>query len=291
METLLQLAVSGVALGSIYGLVALGFLVLYHATGLVNFAQGQILMVGAMAVFLLLMQQGLPYPLAIVGVTAVGLALTAVFRFGVHLPMVRRNAPGFLMVVATIAFGLVLTAAVELWIGNARYGVDPLIPGPPLEVGGVSIQMQSVVIVVVSWLLVGALWFFFTKTLTGISLRAIGLNRTAAEVSGVRVGWLVTLAFVISVLVTVIGGMLVAPLIGAGPTMGTAIAVKGFAAAVLGGMSSVYRGMLAGVAIGLIEMLSSYYISSAWAPVIAYAVLFVALILMPARIRSEAAHA
>lgn len=291
METLLQLAVSGVALGSIYGLVALGFLVLYHATGLVNFAQGQILMVGAMTVFVLLMQNGLPYPLAIIGVIVVGLALTVVFRFGVHLPMAKRNAPSFLMVVATIAFGLVLTAAAELWIGNQRYGVDPLVPGPPIQVGGVAIQTQSIVIVVVSWLLVGALWWFFTKTLTGVSLRAIGLNRTAAAVSGVRVGWLITIAFVISVGVTVIGGMLIAPLIGAGPVMGVGIAVKGFAAAVLGGMSSVYKGMVAGVAIGLIEMLSSYYISSSWAPVIAYAVLFVALILMPARIRTEGAHA
>lgn len=291
METLLQLAASGVALGSIYGLIALGFLVLYHATGLVNFAQGQILMVGAMAVFVLLMQHGLPYPVAIVGVIVVGLVLTVVFRFGVHLPMARRNAPSFLMVVATIAFGLVLTAAVELWIGNQRYGVDPLIPGPPIQVGGVAIQTQSIVIVVVSWLLVAALWWFFTKTLTGVSLRAIGLNRTAAAVSGVRVGWLITIAFVISVGVTVIGGMLVAPLIGAGPVMGVAIAVKGFAAAVLGGMSSVYKGMVAGVGIGLIEMLSSYYISSAWAPVIAYALLFIALILMPARIRTEGAHA
>jgi branched-chain amino acid transport system permease protein len=291
METLLQLAASGVALGSIYGLVALGFLVLYHATGLVNFAQGQILMVGAMAVFVLLMQNGLPYPLAIIGVIVVGLALTVVFRFAVHLPMAKRNAPSFLMVVATIAFGLVLTAAAELWVGNQRYGVDPLIPGPPIQLGGVAIQTQSIVIVVIAWLLVGALWWFFTKTLTGVSLRAIGLNRTAAAVSGVRVGWLITIAFVISVGVTVIGGMLIAPLIGAGAVMGVGIAVKGFAAAVLGGMSSVYKGMVAGVAIGLIEMLSSYYISSAWAPVIAYAVLFVALILMPARIRTEGAHA
>lgn len=291
METLLQLAVSGVALGSIYGLVALGFLVLYHATGLVNFAQGQILMVGAMAILVLLMQQGLPYPLAIVGVIVVGLLLTAVFRFGIYRPMVRRNAPSFLMVVATIAFGLVLTAAAELWIANRRYGVDPLFPGPPIQIGGVSIQTQSLVMVVVSWLLVGVLWWFSTKTLTGVSLRAIGINRTAAAVSGVRVGWLVTIAFGISVLVTVIGGLLVAPIIGAGPIMGLTIAVKGFAAAVLGGMSSVYKGMVAGVGIGLLEILSSYYISSAWAPVIAYAVLFIALILMPARVRTEGAHA
>lgn len=289
MTTFLQLAVSGIALGSIYGLIALGFLVIYHATGLVNFAQGQILMVGAMTTFLLLMQLGLGYPVVLIGVVVVALALTVAFRFGIHRPMVRRGAPTENMVVATIAFGLVLTAAAEVFIGNTRYGVDPIVDGPPLQVGGVSMQSQSIVITVVAWALVGAVWFFFSKTLTGLSLRAVGLNRTAAAVSGIRVGRLITIAFALSVIVTVIAGMLVAPLIGAGPTMGLALAVKGFAAAVLGGMSSVYRGMVAGVAIGLIEMLTSYYISSAYAPVIAYSILFLALVLMPARVRVRSA--
>lgn len=291
MTTFLQLSASGIALGSIYGLIALGFLVIYHATGLVNFAQGQLVMAGAMTTYLLLMQFDLGYPLTIIGVIVVALLLALLFRYGLHRPMVSRGAPTTNMVVATIAFGLVLTAAAEVGIGNTKYGVDPVIPGPPITIGGVSIQTQSLLIVVVSWALVAAIWFFFTKTLTGVSLRAVGLNRTAAAVSGVRVSRLITIAFIISVTVTAIGGMLVAPLIGAGPDMGFIIAVKGFAAAVLGGMSSVYRGMVAGVAIGMIEMLSSYYISSAYAPVIAYTILFLALVLMPARVRQSGAHA
>jgi len=291
MSTFLQLAVSGIALGSIYGLIALGFLVIYHATGLVNFAQGQLLMAGAMTTYLLLMKAGLGYPLAIVGVVVVALVLAVVFRYGLHRPMVKRGAPTTNVVVATIAFGLVLTAAAELFIGNTKYGVDPLFPGAPVAIGDISIQTQSLVIVIVAWALVAAIWLFFTKTLTGLSLRAVGLNRNAAAVSGVRVSRLITIAFVISVIVTVLGGMLVAPLIGAGPEMGLSIAVKGFAAAVIGGMSSVYRGMVAGVVIGLIEMLSSYYVSSAYAPVIAYAILFIALVLMPARVRQSGATA
>lgn len=291
MTTFLQLAVSGIALGSIYGLIALGFLVIYHATGLVNFAQGQLLMAGAMTTYLVLMRLGLGYPLAIGAVIVVALILAFLFRYGMHRPMVKRGAPTTNMVVATIAFGLVLTAAAELFIGNTKYGVDAVFPGPAIVVGGISIQTQSLLIVAVAWLLVAGIWYFFTKTLTGVSLRAVGLNRNAAAVSGVRVSRLITVAFVLSVAVTAIGGMLVAPIIGAGPDMGMAIAVKGFAAAVLGGMASVYRGMIAGVAIGLIEMLSSYYLSSAWAPVIAYAILFFALVLMPARVRQSGAHA
>jgi branched-chain amino acid transport system permease protein len=291
METFLQLAVSGIATGSIYGLIALGFLVVFHATGLVNFAQGQILMVGAMAIFLFVMRLGMNYGLAILAVLVVALVLAAVFRFAVHVPLVRRGAPSHDMVVATIAFGLVLTEVVALTIGNARYGVDPIVTGAPLTIGGISIQIQSFIIVVVAWALVGAIWIFFNKTLTGISLRAVGLNRTAAAVSGVRVGRLITIGFVISVTVTVIAGMLIAPVTSATAHMGMELAVKGFAAAVLGGMSSVYRGMLAGVALGLIEVLASYYISGAYAGLIAFTVLFVALIAMPSKVRLSGAHA
>lgn len=291
METFLQLAVSGIATGSIYGLIALGFLVVFHATGLVNFAQGQILMVGAMAIFMFVMRLSLDYWLAIIAVIVVALLLALILRFGVHVPLVRRNAPSHDMVVATIAFGLVLTEVVALTVGNARYGVDPIVGGAPLSVGGITIQIQSLIIVVVAWALVGAIWIFFNKTLTGISLRAVGLNRTAAAVSGVRVGRLITIGFIISVVVTVVAGMLVAPVTSATAHMGMELAVKGFAAAVLGGMSSVYRGMVAGVVIGLIEVLSSYYISGAYSGLIAFAVLFVALVLMPSKVRMSGAHA
>jgi branched-chain amino acid transport system permease protein len=291
METFLQLAVSGIATGSIYGLIALGFLVVYHATGLVNFAQGQILMVGAMAIFVFVMQFGLDYWIGIIAVIVVALLLALVFRFGVHVPLVRRGAPGHDMVVATIAFGLVLVEVVALTIGNARYGVDPIVSGAPLAISEITIQIQALIIVIVAWALVGALWIFFNKTLTGISLRAVGLNPTAARVSGVRVNRLITLGFAISVVVTVLAGMLIAPLTNAGAHMGMELAVKGFAAAVLGGMSSVYRGMIAGVAIGLIEVLASYYISGAYAGLIAFAILFVALVLMPSKVRMSGAHA
>jgi branched-chain amino acid transport system permease protein len=248
-------------------------------------------MVGAMATFVLLMRADLGYPLATVGVLVVALLLALVFRFAVHLPLVRTGAPGHNMVVATIAFGLVLTQAVALAIGNAQYGVDPIIGGGALSLGGVTIQRQALTIVVVAWVLVGGVWLFFNRTLTGLSLRAVGLNSTAAAVSGARVGRLVTLGFVLSVGVTAVSGLLVAPIVGASPNMGLALAIKGFAAAVLGGMSSVYRGMLAGVAVGLVEISSSYYLSSAYAPVVAYAILFAALVLMPARVRAQGAPA
>lgn len=289
MDTFLQLTVSGVALGSIYGLVALGFLVVYHATGLVNFATGQILMVGAVSTFLL-MDAALPFPVVVVGVIVVGLLVTVVFRFGIHLPMARAGAPLFSMVVATVAFGLVLTAVAGILVGQSPQGVAPIVDADPIRFGAVSITWQQLIITLVAWLLVLAIWIFFTKTLTGISLRAVGINRNAAAVSGVRVSRMITIGFAISVIVTVLCGMLISPIVGAGAAMGLTLAVKGFAAATIGGFSSVYTGMIAGVALGLLEQYVGYYISTQWAPLVAYIALFLALVLMPARIR-QAVHA
>lgn len=289
METFLQLTVSGIALGSIYGLVALGFLVVFHATGLVNFATGQILMVGAVTTYLLLMDAALPYPIVVVGVIVIGLLLTIAFRFGIHLPMVRAGAPLYSMVVATVAFGLVLTALAGLIAGQAPRGVSPIVDAPAIRLGPVTITWQQFIITVVAWLLVLAIWIFFSKTLTGISLRAVGINRNAAAVSGVRVSRMVTIGFAISLVITVICGMLISPIVGAGAAMGLSLAVKGFAAATIGGMSSVYTGMIAGVALGLLEQYVGYYISTQWSPLVAYVALFLALVLMPARVR-QAAH-
>lgn len=290
MNTFLQLIIGGVALGSIYGLVALGFLVIFHTTGVVNFAQGEMLMVGAMVTFVLLMTNGASYGFVVVGVIAAALLLTALFRFGVYAPLQRRGAPLHSMVVATIAFGLVLTEGAALLVGNTRLGVNPIFDGGPVSIGGVAILRQTLVIVAVTIAMVAAVWWFFNRSLTGISLRAVGLNRTAAAVSGIRVPRLVTIGIGVSVVVTCIAGVLIAPVIGAGPTMGLALAVKGFGAAVLGGMASVYRGMVAGLAIGIVETLSSYYLSSGYAPVIAYSVLLVALVFLPARVR-QGVHA
>lgn len=285
METLLQLLISGVALGSIYGLVALGFLVIFHATGLVNFSQGEMLMVGSMTTYVLLMAQDRNYGLVVIGVVLAGLVLAAVFRFGLYEPLRRKDAPMYSLVVATIAFGLVLTEVMALLVGNTRFGVDPIASGGPISFGGVTIGRQMLAIVGLTWLLVGAVWLFFNRSLTGMSLRAVGINRTAAAVSGVRVGRLVTIGFAVSIVITGIAGLLIAPVLGAGAHMGLPLAVKGFGAAVLGGMSSVYRGMVAGLGIGMTETLSSYYVSSAYAPVIAYSILLVALVLLPAQIR------
>jgi branched-chain amino acid transport system permease protein len=277
MDTFLQLVISGAAIGSVYGLVALGFLVIYHTTGVVNFGQGDMLMVGGV-VTVLILSADQSYFLALLAVVIVATAVALAFRMGLLEPLWKRRAPEFSLVVGTIAFGLLLQELAALAVGDRQYGVEPVIPNDPIRVGGVAILPQTVLTAAVAWLMVGLVWLFFTKTLTGVALRAVGINRVAAAVSGARVGRLVTIGVVLAVVVTAIGGMLLAPSLGVSPRMGLELAVKGFAAAVLGGFGSVYRAMVAGVAIGIIELLGSYYVSSAYSPVIAYALLMIALI-------------
>jgi branched-chain amino acid transport system permease protein len=282
VDTLLQLVISGAAIGSAYGLIALGFLVIYHTTGVVNFAQGDIMMLGAV-VTMLVLAAGQSYLLVLVALLATAIAAALLFRFGLLHPLMRRRAPEYSLVVGTIVFGLILQELVVLVVGDRSFGVASPLPNTPIRLGGVAILPQTILMVVVSWALVGLVWLFFTRTLTGIALRAVGVNRTGAAVSGVRVGRLIMLGIVLSVVITVIAGMLVAPTLGASPRMGLELAVKGFAAAVMGGFGSVYRAMIAGVVLGVVELLGSYYISSAYSPLIAYAFLLVALFVQSGR--------
>jgi branched-chain amino acid transport system permease protein len=208
-----------------------------------------------------------------------------VFNHGLVRPLNRRGAPLYSIVVGTIAFGVVLEEGAALLVGDEMHGVAPVVANKPLSVGGVSVLPQTLITVVVAWVIVGGVWLFFNRTLTGVSLRAVGINRTGATVTGIRVPRMIASGFILSLVVICLAGLLIAPIIGAGPRMGLDLGVKGFAAAVLGGMSSVYRGMVAGLAIGVLETTSAYYLSSSYAAAIAYAVLLVALCLQPLRIK------
>lgn len=285
MSTFLQLLLAGVAIGSVYGLIALGFLVINHASGIVNFAQGQMLMVGAIAAFILLAQVKVGYVIAVPTVVIVGIALSWAFNHVLIRPLESRKAPPFSLIVGTIAFGTVLAEVAAKVVSDESHGVPPVLPNnTPIKIGDqVTVLPQTLITVVVAWLIVGAVWVFFNRTMVGVSLRAVGVNRIGAAVSGIRVPQMIAVGLAVSIAVTGVAGMLIAPTLGANPRMGLEIGVRAFAAAILGGFDSVYRGMIAGVFIGVIEILASYYISSAFAPTIIYAVMLVALAVQPLR--------
>lgn len=283
MNALLQLIIAGVAAGSIYGLIALGFLVINHASGIVNFAQGNILMMGAVSSYMFVMVLGWSYLVAVPLVVVVSVLIALVFDQGLVKPLQSRGAPTMSIVVATLIFGLLLAEVAALVAGDERRGVAAPIPNDPIKIGELSTRPQILFTVVIAWLIVALVGWFFKKTLLGLALKSVGINRTGAAVSGVPVKRMVVLSFLISFAITGIAGLLIAPILGAGPRMGLDLGVKGFAAAVVGGFGNVNHAMVAGVVIGVLETLSSYFLSSTYSSAIAYGVLLVALFVQPAR--------
>ena len=280
MDILIQLLIAGISLGSIYGLVALAFLVIYNSTQIVNFAQGEMVMVGGMMAFLGLSLYNFSYISTFFIVIGSMIVIAFLFQNVLVNPLRKQNAPIFTIIIGTIAFGTVSSEGMGLWLGKQEYGVPPIIPNDPISIGGASILPQSVLIIVISWVLVIGIWYFFHNTMTGLSLRAVSVNAEGAQVSGIKIKRMLMIGITISAIVSGIGGMLVAPIIGASPYVGLSIAVKGFAAAILGGMGNIYAGMIGGLIIGITEAFFSFYIPS-YAEAITYGIMLFMLVVKP----------
>lgn len=275
-----QLLLAGISIGSIYGLIALAFLIIYNSTKIVNFAQGEMVMVGVMMAFFGLNLHSLSYLSALLIVIGSMIILALIFQYVLVKPLQNQGASMFHIIIGTIALGTVISEGMGLWLGKQEYGVPPIISNNPITLGGVSILPQNLIIILVSWALVLLIWYFFTRTMTGLSLRAVSISTEGAEVSGIRISKMVTIGFTLSAIVSGVGGMLIAPVIGASPYMGLPIAVKGFAASVLGGMSNIYAGMIGGILIGISESLFGYYIPS-YAEAITFAIMLFMLVVKP----------
>jgi len=280
MENYLQLFIAGISTGSIYGLIALAFLIIYNTTKIVNFAQGEMVMVGAMMAFFGIGVSKFSYAGTILIVIGAMVLLSYVFRYALVVPLQHRGAPIFNIIIGTIAFGTVVSEGIGLWLGKQQYGVPPIIPNNPIQLMGLSILPQNLLIIIVSFVLVGFIYFFFHKTMTGLSLRAVAISPDGAKVSGIKLSRMLAIGFILSALVSGVGGMLIAPVVGASPYMGLSIAVKGFAAAILGGMGNIYAGMIGGLIIGVTESFLSYGLPS-YAEPITYAIMLFMLFFKP----------
>jgi branched-chain amino acid transport system permease protein len=280
LESTFQLLIAGISAGSIYGLIALAFLIIYNATQIVNFAQGEMVMVGAMMGYFGLSLRGYSYASTILIMIAAMFVLAYLFRYLLVTPLQRRQAPLYSIIIGTIAFGMIVSEGMGLALGKQQYGVPPMIANETLKIGELSILPQNLLIILISWGLVAIIWYFFTHTILGLSLRAVGINREGALVCGIRVSRLLTIGFVLSAIVSGLGGLLIAPIAGASPYIGLSIAVKGFAAAILGGMGNIYAGMIGGLIIGIAESFSSYY-TPMYSEAIAYGIMLLMLFVKP----------
>ena len=278
MDTILQLVLNGLAVGCIYGLVALGFVLIYKTTELVNFAQGDLLMLGAFTCYMFVVWYGVGYW------AAFALAIVAVALFGALLDatILRRviGQPQFAVVMLTIGLGATFRSFASITWGSEIYTLPTPFSARQTMVGKVSVSHEYVAIIVGTVLLCAALYTFFTYTKVGVAMQATSQNQLAAYYMGIPVKRMFSLIWAISAGVAAVAGVLLAPVSLIDVNLGF-IGLKAFAAAVLGGFGSILGALIGGLTIGLIEMFAGTYLPQGFKDVAAYVVLLVVLAVRP----------
>jgi branched-chain amino acid transport system permease protein len=278
VELLSQVLVSGITLGSLYALVGLGFVVIYRATKVVNFAQGEMMMLGAMLALYFYADLNLPYSAAFL------LAIVLCGGFGVALERIAYrpllSAPVVTLILATVAVGQMSKAAVRILRGSEVSRFPSILPADPFTIAGVSVTPLSLSIITISILLMGAFILFFRKTKLGKGMEATSENRDAALLVGISVNRTFSLVWAIGSGLAAAAGVLLAPLIIITPEMGT-IGIKGFIGAILGGFTSIPGAIAGCFLLGIIENLGGVYIASSMKDVIAFCALLLILIVRP----------
>ena len=301
METLLQQLINGIVLGSVYALVALGYTMVYGILGLINFAHGEVVMVGAMvtlAVIKLLAGSGLP--LAVQLLIALAVAIPVCMALGATIERVAyrplRNAPRLAPLITAIGVSIVLQYLVVLIWGRGYHPYPELLPTTPIDIAGARISPAQIIIVVFSALMMGALLWLVHHTRLGRAMRATAENPAVARLMGVNVNHVITMTFVIGSGLGAIAGVLVSINYSvAHYQMGFMLGLKAFTAAVLGGIGNLAGAMVGGLLLGLIEALGSGYVGdltggvfgSNYRDVFAFIVLIVVLIFRPSGLLGE----
>jgi branched-chain amino acid transport system permease protein len=269
---------TGLGLGSMYGLLALGFYITYSVSSTVNFAQGSSMMLGAVFAYAFSVRLGLP----LVPATALALALCALYGLLVELvavrPFARRGSNAWLM--ATVALGIVADNTVLFTFGKEPRGFPMLVDGS-LRLAGINISYQLLAIPAVGLSLAAAFHVFSRRTLLGKALLAVVQNPEAARLMGINVPLAIAASYAASTVLAGVAGIMIAPLSNVHSDMGTLFGLKAFAVAILGGITSAWGVMLAGLIFGVAEALITAFLGSAYTQILSFALVIVALALMP----------
>jgi branched-chain amino acid transport system permease protein len=281
----LQLLFTGIGVGSIYALVALGFVLIYRATNVVNFAQGDFAMLGAFAMVLLAIDLELPYWLSILITLALLIASGALFNLLVYYPL--RNRSFLPVIISTIGASILLENGVLAAYGPRPQSLDSIFPVPGFSIGDVFFDTQYVVILAVTIVMVALQHVFFERTLIGKKLQATSQDKEMASLLGIPVMRMIMITFMYSALLGGLAGILVAPVLFVTVSMGSSIALKAFAASIIGGFGDVTGAIVGGLALGVIETFGAAYVSVPYKDAFAFLVLFVFLLARPQGIFGE----
>jgi branched-chain amino acid transport system permease protein len=277
---LLQFVFAGLTVGAIYGLVAVGLNIIFNATGAVNFAQGEFAMLGGMLGAALLGATGLPLPvviaLTVAAVTAIGVLLE---RLAINpVPL---GADVLNLIIITIGASIFLKGAVMVTLGKNAAGLPAFTGEHPLRVLGATILPQALWILGVALAIMVLLQLFFSRSLVGKAMQAVAIDREAARLCGIKVGRMVMLSFALAAAVGAVAGIIITPVTLTIYDAGTMLGLKGFAAAVAGGLGNTFGGIAGGLLLGLLEALGGGLIASEFKDVLAFLLLLLLLFFRP----------
>jgi branched-chain amino acid transport system permease protein len=278
ISEILQYFFSGLTNGAIYALLALGFSIIFNATTIINFAQGEFVMLGALTVISLFsLGLGLPlaFVLAVAAVTLMGLAFE---RLAIRPA---REATPISLIIITVGGGVLLKGLAMLFWGKDAYTLPPFSGQEPLRLAGATILPQSLWIIGLTLLLVAGLEIFLRFSLLGKAMRAASFNPRAARLVGIRVSQMVQFSFGLSAALGGAAGVMIAPITMGVYDMGTMLGLKGFCAAVIGGLGSIFGGVLGGLVLGVAEAFASGMLSSGYRDAVAFLILLLVLFFRP----------
>ena len=278
---LVQSLVNGVGIGLVYGLIAIGFCVIYNASGIVNFAQGVFVMLGGMFAYSFLANMKLPLVLAAVLSILLTAAIGVLVQVLIIRPMWERKAPMFAIILATLAVQLLIEQIVILTLGDQPRTYPEFTTGGPLKIGSIAIGYQLFWILGCGALMVGALQLFFNRTRAGRALRACSQNREAAALLGIPVGAMLMLSFALSAALGAAAGILITPTQYTAYSVGGPFGVNGFIAAIIGGFGSAPAALAGGILLGVVQSGAMVVFGAGYKNVVALTILLIVLLFFP----------
>ncbi|KPK44244.1 MAG: ABC transporter permease [Nitrospira bacterium SM23_35] len=282
LTVFLQFLFSGLTVGAVYALVGIGFNITYNATSIINLAQGEFVVIGGLMMWFFSESLHLPF--------LVSVAFTLISAGIVGLLMERltikplKNPDLLLMIMITIAVSIVLRGILMFSFGKEPYVYPAFTEGEPVSIYGAIIQQQTLWVIGITILCIIGLFFFFKKTIVGKAMLACAVNPTAAQLVGVNVSRMVMFSFVLSAMVGAIGGMAITPISLMEYDKGPMLAVKGFCAAIMGGLGSNRGAVIGGFLIGILESMTAGYLHSGLKDAVALIILLLILFYRPSGI-------
>ncbi|MDB5602872.1 MAG: hypothetical protein JWN71_4916 [Xanthobacteraceae bacterium] len=281
MSTILQFLVNGIGIGCIYGLVAIGFAVIFNASGIVNFAQGVFVMLGGIFTYVTFKTGYFPLWLcAVISVMATA-AIGAIFQILIVRPLLKKRTALFMMILATLAVAVILENAVLHLVGDRSFSFPPFSPGPPFKWGGVVLDRQMIWIVTSTVVLVGLLVALYRYTLVGKAMKACAINPQVASILSIPVQKMLVYSFALSAALGAVAGILITPTQYTAYHIAVPFSVTGFVAALIGGLGNPFGAFVGGLIVGLLQSYSVLFFSAGYKEVVTFSVLLLFLFVRP----------